>query len=151
MPTTPQAGDHTSTPLRDCRRGIHARKWLGSFLKKTTKRTLTLGPSITLPGIHPRRVKTHVHTHTHTHACLHCSQEPYLSWQNCLSDNSVRGGNVCSERARGHDVCGEDAWVAVPRVKTVATAPALNEVGRVDQVITDAGNATSYHILRKGY
>ena len=75
----------------------------------------------------------------------------YLSWQNCLSDNSVRGGNVCSERARGHDVCGEDAWVAVPRVKTVATAPALNEVGRVDQVITDAGNATSYHILRKGY
>ena len=54
------------------------------------------------------------------------------------------------ERAHGHDVCGEDAWVAVPRVKTVATAPALNEVGRVDQVITDAGNATSDHILRKG-
>lgn len=72
------------------------------------------------------------------------------SWQNCLSDNSLLGDDVCSERARGHDVCGEEAWVAVPRVKTVARGPALDEVGRVDQGITGAGNATSYHILRKG-
>lgn len=34
--------------------------------------------------------------------------------------------------------------------KTVATGPAPDEVGRVDQGITGAGNATSYHILRKG-